>query len=315
MGRELTIWEGDPGAAAERGTLREQARAPATERAAAYQWALFAGWCSGEGRVSLPADASTVEAYLEAVAARGTRGKGERGIRTAASAGQAVWAINREHRRAGHAAPGAQDHPRLALAGFRRGARGSERRAAALSVVDLRAIGDGRGEMGARDVAMIRLGWAGLLRRSEVAALDLADVRWGRSGIEVRVRAGKGAEAVVSVVRGRALRGVCPVAALERWLRLRGSAAGPLFVGLVGRRRGRRLSGAAVDAAVRRVARNAGLAGGGYSGHSLRAGGATWLAEAGVSPLLVAQHGRWRRMDTVIGYCRADQASVLRGVW
>jgi integrase len=70
-----------------------------------------------------------------------------------------------------------------------------------------------------------------------------------------------------------------------------------------------------VDAIVKRVAAQCGLDARRYGGHSLRAGQATWLAEQGKSPTLIARHGRWKSLNMVLTYARGDTARELAGVY
>lgn len=81
-----------------------------------------------------------------------------------------------------------------------------------------------------------------------------------------------------------ALGPVCPVRALEEWLRVSGVAEGPVFrpVSRSGKVDSVALSGEAVIVIVKTRARAAGLDADRYSGHSLRAGFATSAARAGV---------------------------------
>lgn len=86
---------------------------------------------------------------------------------------------------------------------------------------------------GARDGATILLGFASALRRSEFAALTLADIEHRPKGLLLTIGRSKtdqtGQGQIVPVAHGRhAL--TDPVAALEHWLDLRGRAPGPLFV-------------------------------------------------------------------------------------
>src|SRR5262249_33580424 len=140
--------------------------------------------------------------------------------------------------------------------------------------------------------AIVLFGFASALRRSELAGLDLADVRLVVRGAIVCVakskndQEGEGRE--LGVHRGR-WQQTCPVPALEAWIAKRGEWDGPLFAaigrtGVVGRSR---LSGAAIAGVVKAAAKRAGLDPSRYGGHSLRAGCATSAAEGGASDLAI----------------------------
>ncbi len=121
-------------------------------------------------------------------------------------------------------------------------------------------------------------------------------------GALLALRRSKTGPATVAVPRvvGHPL---CPVAALERWLDLRGHARGPLWCRFSGRRpraasvpdRGRRrLDAARVGVIVRRAVALAGEDPAAYSGHSLRAGLVTSAARAGVREEDIRQVTRHR---------------------
>jgi hypothetical protein len=86
-----------------------------------------------------------------------------------------------------------------------------------------------------RDVALILVGFASALHRSELTALTLADVETKPAGVLLHVRRSKtdpeGHGQVVGVAHGQhAL--TDPVAALAAWSEARGLGPGPLFVSL-----------------------------------------------------------------------------------
>lgn len=107
--------------------------------------------------------------------------------------------------------------------------RASARFQVAISPID-RAI-----PKGACDAALILLGFASALRRSELTALTLADVENKPAGVLLHIRQSKtdseGCGQIVGVAHGQhAL--ADPVAALAAWVEARGTAPGPLFVSL-----------------------------------------------------------------------------------
>ena len=86
------------------------------------------------------------------------------------------------------------------------------------------------GLAGKRDKALLALGFAGAFRRSELAALDVADLREDAEGLRVMVRRskmdqeGKGIEKAIP--HGRFIR---PVALVRDWLDSAGIAKGAVF--------------------------------------------------------------------------------------
>ncbi|OJV83371.1 MAG: hypothetical protein BGO37_08805 [Cellulomonas sp. 73-92] len=166
---------------------------------------------------------------------------------------------------------------------------------------------------GARDAAIILLGFASALRRSELAALTVSDIEHQPGGVVVTVSRSKtdqeGEGQRVAVVNGQHAV-TDPVAALNEWLDRRGRAPGPLFTSL---QRGtvslHPISGQAIAIALRNRARAAGFDAARITPHSLRAGHTTSAAVAGVSLDRIAAQTRHKRLSTLIErYIRPAQA-------
>jgi integrase len=167
---------------------------------------------------------------------------------------------------------------------------------------------------GARDRAMLLLGFAAALRRSELVALDVEDLHLDAAhGLTVVIGGSKTdqerAGATVAVPYAR-VRDRCAVRALQAWL-----DAGAIDRGAVFRqmRRGdtltaRRLSDQSVALIIKRRARAAGLPPTFLSGHSLRAGYATAAAAAGVEERKIANVTRHKNLPVLRGYIRAATA-------
>jgi integrase len=136
-----------------------------------------------------------------------------------------------------------------------------------------------------RDKALLLIGFAGALRRSELVGLDVGDLEYVRQGIILHLRRSKTDQEGRGEKIGIPLRRTnsCPVSALEVWLEVSGITEGPIFrpIDRHGRLEKTRLAGEAVGLVVRERARAAGLDPAPYSGHSLRAGLATSAAQAG----------------------------------
>jgi len=82
------------------------------------------------------------------------------------------------------------------------------------------------GPAGVRDAALIALAFATGLRRGEIAALDMGDVKALDSGYELTIRRAKGGKfRTVSVYGGAAKY-------LKDWLEVRGERPGPLFLAI-----------------------------------------------------------------------------------
>src|SRR5208282_2115087 len=184
---------------------------------------------------------------------------------------------------------------RATMRGIRRVHGAAQRQARPLLREDLfvvlRAMGDRLKDL--RDRALLLIGFAGGLRRSELAAVDLKDIERVREGIILTIRRSKtdqdGVGRKIGVPLGRTIH--CPVRALEDWLSAARIDEGPVFRPVDRHRRvlADRLSAEAVSMIVRERMSAAGFDPAGYSGHSLRAGFATSATRAGVSTFKIRQ--------------------------
>ena len=277
-----------------------RSRAEATWRGYASDWRGFAAWCRQHGLQALPAAPETVARYLVDAAARYKTGSLQRHLSAIASA----------HRAGGHESPTRAEAVRLVWAGIRREHGTAQQGKAPLVTADVAAMVAAlpRGPLGVRDRALLLVGFAGAFRRSELVALDVADVERTAAGLVVTIRRSKtdqeGAGRKLGIPAGKNPR-TCPVRALRAWLELARIQDGPLFRGVD--RHGNvlgRLSDRGVARAVKRAAERAGLDPERYAGHSLRAGLATAAAAAGVEERVIARQTGHRSMVVLRRYIR-----------
>jgi integrase len=229
---------------------------------------------------SLPASPATIAGYLAAHA----------DSLSVATLVRRLATISKVHQARGLINPARSELVRTTLKGIKRMRGCAQRQAKPLLREDLLlvldAIGDGIKDI--RDRALLLIGFAGALRRSELIALDVADIEHVRRGIVLYLRHSKtdqdGEGQRIAIPFGRTR--WCPVAALDAWLKASGICEEAIFrpVDRHERVRKARLSGEAVAIVVRERAVAAGLDQTCYSGHSLRAGLATSAAQAGVPP-------------------------------
>ena len=161
---------------------------------------------------------------------------------------------------------------------------------------------------GLRDAAILAVMSDAMLRVSEVAALDCADVD--------RAEDGSGRLTIRSAKTDREGRGsvqylgAATIARIDRWLSAAGHSAGPLFrpVRRGGWVQNARISARSIRSIVARRAADAGVEGR-VSGHSLRIGAARSLATAGASVVEMQVAGRWQSPSMPGRYARAQLAS------
>jgi len=280
------------------------ADAPATLRAYAADLAHFKAWCEAHDFQPMPASPETVGAYLAAA-----------GLGYALpTLRRRVAAIARAHRIAKH--PLDTRHPaiRETLRGIARTHGGPARRSAALTTQEIRRLVEVCGDdlAGLRDRALLLIGFAGALRRSELVGIDAAHVRSTPAGIRLMIprsktdTAGEGAE--IGIARGSHA-DTCPVRALHTWLRAAEITDGPIFRrvthwGTVGTQR---LHPDAVRQILTRRATAAGIAGTllePVTPHGMRAGFVTTAYWNGVPNEEIMGHTRHRSLTTMRGYVR-----------
>lgn len=172
---------------------------------------------------------------------------------------------------------------------------------------------------GKRDRALILVGYTGALRRSEIASLRIENVKDRPEGLLLTVPESKtdqvGEGQFVAIRRAGSK--YCPAKALWDWLGTSGIEEGAVFRGVRrdGRLRTDGLSGRAVNSAVQRAARKAGIRGAGkqggkkttISGHSLRAGHVTQASMAGAPEAAIRAQSRHESRAAFDKYVRPQR--------
>ena len=261
-------------------------RAENTTRVYRTGWAQVTAWCDEHGVVALPAGAETVALYVADLAKDAKP----------ATIDLRLAAISAAHRAAGHDSPTKAEPVRLVRRGVRRTLGTAQRQVRPLTVPELRTMLQGLGTDpgGCRDRALLLLGFAGALRRSELVGLNVDDITGGADGLTLHLRRSKtdqeGAGRTLGIPFG-SNPATCPVRAWRAWLEVSGITEGAAFraVDRHGRLGPTRLSAPAVALVLKRHAARAGLDPGEVAGHSLRAGLATSAAAAGVPERVIAE--------------------------
>ncbi len=296
-------------------------RSASTRLAYASAWRGWETWCSARGASPLPAVPELLAAYLTEQAATG---------RVVSTMDKTVAAIRAAHLDAGHDDPTGNRGVVRVRAGLRRTVGVAPRRQAhPISTEEVRRIVaaiDPASLRGKRDRAMLLLGYAAALRRSELVDLLVRDVAMKPAGLVVHVRRSKAdqdqAGQVVGVTRGQHPE-TDPVTAVHTWISAARLTPGDPLFSLVARSDlravPRRLEGKQVNRILASRAADAGLADLRLSGHSLRAGHATTAAEHGVPADRLARTTRHRNLATLAKYIRpaevlADTSSGSLGL-
>jgi integrase len=219
--------------------------------------------------------------------------------------------IAEAHRAAGHDSPNRQAQVRLVWQGIRRekGVLQDHKKPVLTKHLRLMLARLPSTLLGSRDRALLLLGFAGAMRRSELVGLDLSDLAQAEEGLVVTIRKSK----TDQVREGRKI-GIpfgaspetCPVRAVEAWLHHSGISEGALFrpVNRHGQLMVPRLSDRAVAEVVKRSLKGAGKSPRGYAGHSLRAGLVTQAAMAGASERSIQEQSGHRSLVVLRRYIR-----------
>jgi site-specific recombinase XerD len=283
--------------------VREYIRASKAENTLrGYQsdWRAFCAWCEGHGLCPLPANPENVAAFIAECAGHLKPGSIQRRLNAIAEAHKAVGVESHTHTAV----------VRNTMKGIRRTKGSAPTQKAPTLTDDVRSMVGvtDAGIIGARDRALILLGFAGAFRRSEPVGFDAEDCICGKDGLTVMLRKSKtdqnGAGRKIGIPYGSNPE-TCPVRVLQTWVDAADVSAGPLFrsISRHGHVKAGRLSGIDVARIVKMAVR-AGLDAAKYAGHSLRAGHATSAAIAGASERSIMNQTGHRSVQMVSRYIR-----------
>jgi integrase len=157
--------------------------------------------------------------------------------------------------------------------------------------------------------------FASAMRRSELVALNIADLEWTAEGLLIHIRRSKtdqeGLGQPVAVPRGAT---ACPVAALRAWVEASGITEGAVFRRIwnkcAQRVSAERLNGRAVAVIVKAGARRLGFDVSTFGAHSLRSGLVTSAVKRGVSLLKICDQTRHKSIEMLRVYCRDAELFV-----
>ncbi|MAY88171.1 MAG: integrase [Pseudooceanicola sp.] len=294
-------------------TARGYAQASAadnTRRAYAADWAHFTRWCRLKGAAPLPPSSELIGLYLADLAAP----EGSTRPLSVGSIERRLSGLGWNFSQRGQPLDRSDRHIATVLAGIRRRHGRPPVQKAAVTAEDILAMVATlpRDLRGLRDRAILLLGFAGGLRRSEIVGLDAGrdDTPDSRGWVEIsepgallKLNAKTGWREV-AVGRGRS-EVSCPVHALEQWLHFARIEFGPLFVASSRdgtRALDRRLNDRHIARLIKRTVLDAGLRPdlpeaerlALFSGHSLRAG------------LASAAEAEERHVQTHLGHASAE---------
>ena len=288
---------------AEGSRLRRGCTAATTRYSYASDWGLFLDWCVPMKQLPLPCSPETLALYATDLLSRGHK---------VTTVERRCYGAAYVHKKRGLPSPFTPE-VRSIIIGAQRLTGEQPRQMRPLTVAQLSEIcgqlGKERTTIAIRDRAIMLLGFASALRRSNIAALLVSDIKFGAEGMTIQVRREKqdqtGRGRLIGLPRGKHV-ATDPCRAMEAWLALRGGGPGPLFVRLdTARPRGRSaLTPVAIWLIVKRCVRKIGLDPLLYGAHSLRAGLVTEAVERGVNELVIAAQTGHRSLACLRRYFR-----------
>lgn len=248
------------------------------------------------------------------------------GVHAVATLNRRLISLHQAHTELGLRSPVMDRLVKRTMQGIRRTFGVAQRRVKALVKTDLLEmlvmVNRQKPLKAARDRALLLIGFAGALRRSELVAIQCTDITRFEAGMEILLRRSKtdqeGAGRTVWIPHAKDSER-CPVGALEQWLTLSGIDRGPVFrwvsrhghlvgtkgltsqsVALVVKRSVKRVHGAAATKAV--------------SGHSLRAGYCTEAALVGMAPWQIREQTGHKSDVTLAKYIRPVAKRKIPGL-
>ena len=267
-----------------------------TQRAVKADLEVYAAWCGERGVAALPAVPATVAAFVDAMAA----------VRAPATVRRYVASIAAAHAALGHRGTVRGPAVRLALKRMhrRRGRRQKQARGLTWGLRERLLAAAGDRPIDARNRALVAVAYDALLRRSELAELQVTDVVEEIQGdATLIVRRSKtdpeGWGAAVYLAPDT-------VALVREWRARSGVESGRLFRSVSkGGVLGARLHPSQIPRIFKQMADRAGLPPdivAGLSGHSARVGAAQDMVASGIELPAILQAGRWKTTVMVNRY-------------
>lgn len=282
-----------------------------TVRAYRADWEHFSEWCLNYEREPLPAAPETIGLYLGMIAPDYSLATLERRLSS----------ISALHRERGLPNPAkVSDGPLMRIwRGIVRDKTRRQDKAEPLMAKDLRLViqnlprdpETGQLTMTAlRDRAVLLVGWAGALRRSELVALTVDDVKFvSGEGVNIYIRRSKTDQEGQGLVKGLPYGDhveTCPVTALRTWMQAAGITRGPIFRrfyrgGSIGKKA---ITAQYVSLILKEHAERVGLSADSLSAHSLRSGFITQAVRAGKPERRIKEHSGHKSWETFNGYVK-----------
>jgi integrase len=284
--------------------MAEGAYSANTLRAQKADGAIFQVFCEGRGESFLPAEPTTIRAFIEHEVKSGKK---------PATVRRYIATIGRAHLGAGLLNPCSGEAVRLALKKMGRETSARQDQARALGWKEIKEfIGSaGQGLRADRERALLCVAYETLARRGELVALEIRDIEFWPNGTGLAlIRRGKtdaeGQGRVAYLSRET-------VKWLKIWLEHAKIEDGAVFRRLIGKNQiGGALNAGSIAPIFKRVAQWIGMPArfvAEVSGHSTRVGAAQDLAELDIDLAAITQAGGWKSTRMPLQYAEKINAA------
>lgn len=293
----------------------DAAKSANTRRAYQADFKRFREWCEEKGLQPIPATAAMIKDYIEEMA--------DSGKFKASTIQRHISHISQAHEAAKLDSPTKTFLVRTAMKGIRNklGTRPTQKKAATATIIKKLCDHLSVSLKGLRDRAILQVGFAGALRRSEIAALNVEDIEFTDEGMTILLTRSKtdqsGQGELIGIEFGDYP--YCPVRTLEAWIKESGITEGAVF-----RRMDKagRVLNRITDRSIARVIKDAAAHSGfnkeEFSGHSLRRGLITTAKRKGTDEHNIMSHTRHKSVQTMRRYIdKSDvfKANPTKGIW
>lgn len=329
--------------------VAKNSKSPNTENSYQSDWEDFAIWCAQHQLQAMPAAPHTVAAYLADRAVNDWVGPSGRLRKPTNKAPlklptllHRVFGIRATHVENGFPFDTSCKEIAETLDGLRRANTAREARKAPLLIGDIRKMSEDLqllidhkknkpvdALLAIRDRALLLVGFVSAMRRAEIAAITMEDIKFVENGVELHIMQSKTGERELVIPFGSNPL-TCPVRALKAWLQEAKIIEGPIFrsINRHGHISNKAITGYSIALIIQGSdhvkmkadeAKEKGEYIPSFGGHSLRAGFVTTAIKAGVPEhLIMAQTGHKKR-DTLDKYIRRtnrwqDNAAIKIGL-
>jgi integrase len=313
--------------------LIQSADSASTRRNRQHFWKKFKEWCETHDLNPLPTKPDAVAMYLLDQAGQGMKKSTLNNMR---------WAIDTTHQQHGFTVPTDDPKAKRQIKGLfrtmaeQRPEQVTQSKKKPITINQIRIMDFPKGVLGLRDKALLLLGFATGMRRSELAAVRKEHIEVTEYGLRIRIPRSKsdqlGDGDSVDVIRAAMGRNQkhCPVKTVQElmgenpyehlFVRVRrvntsGGYRKSKMLSEPNRFIDRPLDGNGVYRIVKKYGAQVGLAPEDLGGHSLRAGCATYLLEKEVPPAAVQKQMRHKSFNTTQQYNRGETARALVGAY